>query len=324
MDSLVWIGKVTQVFPIEGAERIESLEVHCGRGGKWRGTAVKGQFQAGDLCQVYLQDSLVPPTPELAFMEKYHWRVGMRRFLGVPSEVLITAQTVPGNEGDDVTEAAGVTKYEKPIPITMRGEVWGGFPSFIPKTEEPNFQAVPEMVEALRQRPFYSTIKCDGSSATIYRRGDHFGCCSRNLELKDTPNNVIWQLAHRYNLPDTLPDGWAIQLEIVGPGIQGNPMGLKQVDVRLFSLYDLEARRYLGGAAVKEAAEQLQLPMVEVVDWGRPFAFNDDEELRRYAEGLYANGRQREGVVIRPLEEMLVNGLRLSFKVVNLLYKEAK
>ncbi|MEW5985206.1 MAG: RNA ligase family protein [Chloroflexota bacterium] len=324
MDGLVWIGKVTQVFPIEGAERIESLEVYCGRGGRWRGTAVKGQFQVGDLCQVYLQDSLVPQTPELAFMEKYHWRVGMRRFLGVPSEVLITTQTVPGGEGDDVTEAAGVTKYEKPIPITMRGEVRGGFPSFIPKTEEPNFQAAPEMVEALRQRPFYSTVKCDGSSATIYRRGDHFGCCSRNLELKDTPNNVVWQLAHRYHLPDTLPDGWAIQLEVVGPGIQGNPMGLKQVDVRLFSLYDLEARRYLGGAEVKEAAQQLQLPMVEVVDWGRPFEFRDDEELRRYAEGLYPNGRQREGVVIRPLEETAVDGRRLSFKVVNLLYKEAK
>jgi nucleoside-triphosphatase THEP1 len=46
------------------------------------------------------------------------------------------------------------------------------------------------------------------------------------------------------------------------------------------------------------------------------------ECLREIAEGTYQSGVQREGIVIRPVREMRVEGQRLSFKVVNLLYKE--
>ena len=47
-----------------------------------------------------------------------------------------------------------------------------------------------------------------------------------------------------------------------------------------------------------------------------------DEELRKYAEGLYPDAGQREGVVIRPMKEVLLNGERVSFKVINLKFKD--
>ncbi|QLQ04747.1 MAG: hypothetical protein HZY76_00635 [Anaerolineae bacterium] len=56
---LAYIGQVAQIYPIPEADRIESLEVVCGPGGRWRGTAVKGQFAVGDLCEAYLQDALL-------------------------------------------------------------------------------------------------------------------------------------------------------------------------------------------------------------------------------------------------------------------------
>ena len=37
---------------IPGADFIESLEVVCGPGGRWRGTAKKGDFALGDRCEV--------------------------------------------------------------------------------------------------------------------------------------------------------------------------------------------------------------------------------------------------------------------------------
>ena len=158
---LVYIGKVITVEPIANADRIERLDVVTGHGGKWSGIAVKDQFQVEDSCQVYLQDSIVPVTPEFAFMERHHYRVRMVRLRGVPSECLIMPQTLPGEIGDDVTEVAGVTKYEKPLPAGI-GDIAGHFPSFIPKTDEPLFQQVPQMVQALYGKPFYATIKADG------------------------------------------------------------------------------------------------------------------------------------------------------------------
>jgi len=320
---LAYIGKVIEVIPIEGADRIESLKVVCGSGGLWRGSAQKGQFAIGDLCEVYLQDTLLPQEERFAFMEKHKWRVRMMRFKGTPSEVLIMPplEHTFKDIGLDITGLRGVTKYEKPMPANMSGDTLGWFPTFIPKTDEPNFQSVPAMVQWLRGKPFYSTVKADGSSATVYKHQGHFGCCSRNLELKDTPGNAVWQIAREYELADAIPDGIAIQFEVAGPGIQGNPLGLKKVEPRLFNVYDIEGHRYLGIDALTIWKDTL--PMVDLIERNRPFDFGSDEDLRKYAEGLYPNGKPREGVVIRPMEEARMDtGERVSFKVINLLYKE--
>lgn len=325
MSGLVWVGKVLEVSPIDGADRIESLEVMCGKGGKWRGTAQKGQFQPRDLCRVYLQDSILPPTSEFDFMEKHHRRVRMMRFKGVPSEVLI--MPVPpcfeSEIGQDITDWAKVEKYEKPIPANMKGETLGSFPSFIPKTDEQHFQDVPRIVEWMQGKKFYSTVKVDGTSCTIFEHEGQFGCCSRNLMKKDTPENAIWQIAREYRLHEVLQGtGLALQFELAGPGIQKNPMGLKKPTPFLFNVYDIEERFYWSLDNIVDVLDSLSLPMVEVIDRDKVFDFPDSESLRVYAEGTYHNGRQREGVVIRPVEESVLYGERVSFKVINLRYKE--
>lgn len=321
---LVYIGKVTNITPIEGADRIESLEVICGTGGKWRGTAQKEQFKVGDVCQVYLQDSLLPQAPEFSFMEKFHWRVRMMKFKGVPSEVLITPCTITAGIGDDITELAGVTKYIKPIPANMAGIVYGSFPSFIPKTDEPNFQTVPEMVEAMRGKKFYSSVKVDGSSATIYNYKGHFGCCSRNLELKESESNIIWKIARKYDLEKLLEGSdIAFQFEVAGTGIQGNPLGLREPTPFLFNVFNITKQEHMGFYDIEVwAKDSNNFPMVEVIDEEKVFDFKTDENLRKYAEGKYANGKEREGVVIRPMIEERLAGERLSFKVLNLNHKD--
>lgn len=318
---LVYIGVVIETHAIEGADRIERAVVVCGSGGKWSGVVQKGQFKVGDHCQVYLQDALLPPD-QFPFMERHHYRVRMARFKGVPSECLIMPQTVMGNIGDDVTLLAGVTKYEKPIPAQIAGKIAGPFPAFIPKTDEPNFQTVPEMIAALAGQPWYATEKADGSSGTAYKRDGHFGVCSRNYELLDTDENVFWRMARKYRLDDVVGDGLAVQFEVVGPGIQGNPMGLKENEIRVFNLYDIGRFGYMGYYELKWFCSVNNLPMVALTGMGQDFALSDDE-LRKLAEGLYPNGKQREGIVIRPLTERMVDDHhRLSFKVINLLYKD--
>ena len=178
------------------------------------------------------------------------------------------------------------------------------------------------MVEALVGQPFYATVKADGSSGTVYWDDDGVvRACSRNFELKDRPDTAVWQLVRKYNLArHSLP--LALQFELVGPGIQKNRLGLKEMDLRLFNVWRIDQRRYLDFDDMLAVAQSLGLPMVELVEIGASFDLQDDEALRHYAERTYANGATAEGVVIRPMKETQVNGERLSFKVINLLYRD--
>lgn len=325
MPELAYIGQVTHIYPIPGADFIESLEVVCGPGGRWRGTAKKGDFDPGDRCEVYLQDALLPQSERFAFLEARHWRIRMVRLKGVPSECLImplTDTTASLEVGVDITDLAGVTKYEKPLSANIGGDILGHFPSFVPKTDEPNFQRAPDLVAALQGRPFYATLKADGSSGTVFwDRDGTVHACSRNFELKERPDTAVWQLVARYNLAQQrLP--LALQFEIVGPGVQKNRLGLKELELRLFNVWHIEQRRYLDFADMLAVARSLGLPVVDLVEVGEAFTLRDDEALRRYAERSYPNGATAEGVVIRPTQEMQVDGERLSFKVINLLYRD--
>lgn len=325
MPELAYIGQVTHIYPIPGADFIESLEVVCGPGGRWRGTAKKGDFNPGDRCEVYLQDALLPQSERFAFLEARHWRIRMVRLKGVPSECLImplTEATASLEVGVDITDLAGVTKYEKPLSANIGGDILGHFPSFVPKTDEPNFQRAPDLVAALQGQPFYVTLKADGSSGTVFwDRDGTVHACSRNFELKERPDTAVWQLVARYNLAQQrLP--LALQFEIVGPGVQKNRLGLREMELRLFNVWHIEQRRYLDFADMQAVAQNLGLPVVDLVEMGDAFDLRDDEALRRYAERTYPNGATAEGVVIRPTQEMQVDGERLSFKVINLLYRD--
>lgn len=323
-EKLVYIGKIVDLQPIPNADKIVSATVVCGAGGKWVGVVGKEQFTVGDLCRVYLQDSLLPKTEEFAFMEKQGYRVRIQRFRGVPSECLIMpliADEGTYQVGDDITELADVTKYDKPLPASLQGVARGNFPSFIPKTDEPNFQTAEHLVQALYGLPYYITTKCDGSSATVYWHEGHFGVCSRNLELEESDTNIIWQLAKQHDLPAKMAGTpIAIQWETCGPGIQGNPMGLSKPELFVFNAYDTELHQYYGAKALRAFCQVLELQMVPLIASDSSFPYTTADELRKLAEGQCANGRQREGVVIRAQQETRVNGDRLSFKVINPLY----
>lgn len=338
MQKLAYIGKIIKITPIKGADFIVSAEVICGKGGKWMGTVQKDQFKEGDIVEVYLQDAIVPEEPRFEFMEKHHWRVTMRKFKKVPSECLIMPESIVDNNlpvlperklkqisiGDDISEIMNVKKYIKQLPANLSGLAVGSFPTnLLPKTDEPNFQTVSNMIEALQGQRYYSTVKCDGSSGTIYRKDDWFGCCSRNLEFKESSSTIVWKIANDYNLKEILPNNMGIQFEMCGPGIQKNRLALDKVEPRLFNAYDLENRKYFGAGDLFSIAKDIGFPTVEIIKWNEIFDITDNNILRKMAEGKYKSGHQREGIVIRPMEEQIVDGERLSFKVINLLYKDS-
>lgn len=312
-DGLVFVGKIIDMQPIPGADFIISATVVCGEGGKWRGIVRIIDFALGDLCIVFLPDSLIPECDEMAFMKATNWRVKMRRFKGAPSEVVVIPYRHDFPIGMDVTSHFGVIKYHKPIPAHLQGLAKGSFPDFIPKTDEPNYQRHTELVDSLVNKAWYMTEKADGSSTTAYRWKGNFGLCSRNLELQLNEENGYWKVARKYKVEENLPEGIAIQWETCGPGIQSNPMGLAEIDGFMFSGYNIEERRYLTFKELKDLAAVIKFPMVRIIEWGHCF-IPHGVELR--GEGVYSNGKQREGVVIRSQDNH--GHAPISFKVINL------
>lgn len=318
-EGLVFIGKVVELTDITGADFIGSATVVCGSGGRWRGVVKKEDFTVGSLCIVYLPDALIPEREDMAFMKGSNWRVKMRRFKGAPSEVVITKTGIGYGDcmvGMDVTAIFEVTKYNKPVPSHLSGMAIGNFPSFIPKTDEPNYQRNPDLVQELVGKPYYISEKADGSSTTAYRYKGHFGLCSRNLELLRDENNGYWKMAIKYQLEDLMPEGYALQFETCGPSIQGNPMGFKSIEARAFSGFNITEQRYLTQRELYLVCEALNFPICKVVGAGDEFS---TEGIELLGEGVYSNGKQREGVVVRSKENL--GCAPVSFKVINLNYE---
>lgn len=307
------VGLVTIIIPIPGANLIVQAQLYCGVSGFWSGVVGKDVKQ-GDKLIVFLQDAILPPDPRWAFMERHKWRVRMARFKGVPSECVAILGAPDLHPGTDLTAELGVTKYSKPLPKELAGVAKGNFPSHIPKTDEPNFQRFSDL-EYYMTCVWYATVKADGTSCTAYVEDGVLHVCSRNLELVEG-DNLYWRMARHYGL-DRLPVGLALQFEIVGSGVQGNPLGLDKNEIRIFTAYNTEEKKRMGLDYLWRFCEDYGLPMATIVKIG--FGPWSSDQLRELADIKYPNGQPGEGVVIRGVAD----DSPLSIKVINLNYKDA-
>jgi len=235
---LASIQTINKIFPIEGADRIEGVEVLG-----WKCIVRKGIFKEGDLC-IYIEiDTIIPkrclggnPYDE----EKIRLRtVKMKGQIsqGLVLEIIPEEWTgVKLEVGTDVTKEIPVEKYEKQIPAHLQGIIKGDFPSFLRKTDEVRIQSEPKLLEKLNGKPYYITTKLDGTSATYFKFNGEFGVCSRNLQV-EKGDNIYWRMAEKYDLENIIPDGMCYQGEICGEGIQKNPLKIQGQDLFIFSIF---------------------------------------------------------------------------------------
>ena len=327
---LAFITRVTRLSPVPGADRIELASV-----AGWQCVVKKGEFKVGDLA-VYFEIDAVPPDteqfawlwqpkdkPELRLARPEKFRIRTMRLRGALSQGLLMPLAQVGldqaSEGDDVTSSLGVVKYEPPPPAGM-GDYQGPFPARVPKTDEIRLQAAPGVLDEMRGRPFVATVKMDGTSATFVKVDGELRVCGRNHAIAEG-ENLYWYVAKKRRLPEVLarlPD-LAVQGELVGPGIQKNPVGLKDKDLFVFNLYDVQAGRYLPDREMRAFCQDHGLMPVPIAFTGERFE-ETLESLLAKAEGTYPGTQnQREGIVVRPLVDVpsQVLGSRLSFKVIS-------
>lgn len=320
MRQLASIQKIKKLEPIPGADAIVKATVLG-----WQLVVKKDEFNEGDLC-VYVEiDALLPDKPGFEFMKPRSMRVRTIRLRGQISQgICFPLSILPGNinieEGLDVTGILEIEKYEPPVPASLSGIMKGGFPSFIPKTDETRVQVLQELLDKFNNEPCYVTEKLDGTSVTYFIKDGMFGVCSRNLELIETPDNTLWRLAREMQIEEkltSLKGNYALQGELIGEGVQGNKYKMKGQQVFFFSVFDIDEYRYLDYIDFNATINELGFKTVPVLE--RDFVLlNAIEALVNKAVGksvLY--NVDREGIVIRPLAEKVESIGRVSFKAIN-------
>lgn len=324
---LATIRKITNITPIEGADKIELVTV-----GGWKVVAAKDvNHKVGDLVVYCEIDSFLPIKEEFEFLRKSSYKKmsdgteGFRlktiKLRGQVSQGLILpikelsifqfASSSNLSEGDDVTNILGITKYEPPIPAELAGKVKGGFPSFIPKTDEERVQNLSKEYDEWKlqsKHKFYVTEKLDGSSATYYIKDGVFGVCSRNLELLETEGNTFWKVARELDLENKMKSlnmNISLQGELIGEGIQGNPYKIKGQTVRFFTGFDIDNFKRISFPQLVVMLMELNLQYVPVLNNEFGFVLPDTiEGMLEYAENKSQlnEDTEREGVVVRSMD----------------------
>lgn len=353
MRKLVTIQKISEIKPIDGADNIEVAKVLG-----WQTVVKKGQFQPGDYCVWFEIDCFLPLEKKYEFLKKACYKKveglgeGLRLRTIKLRKTLSQGLAMPlddmgiykesdktwkySNEygfqyyihpelDEDLSRTFDVVKYEPPLPACFAGKVKGNFPSFIPKTDQERIQ---NLYESEKDNIFSEdlwfevTVKMDGTSATFYNNGGVNGVCSRNLDLKlEDESSVYVKFAKESNICNLIPDGFAVQGELMGPGIQGNRENLNVVTLFVFDIYNIKEGRYLTpkerrdfvtSSFVEESGRITHVPLLEfkyglVSDYG-----NDKlESLLQWAdEEKSYNNDVAEGLVFKRHDG------KFSFKVI--------
>ena len=330
MRKLATIRTIDALNPIEGADAIEAAVV-----GGWTCVVKKGEYKVGDRA-VYCEIDSWIPTEIAPFLSKGK---EPREFEGIKGERLRTIklrgqlsqglllnldsaipQTNSFAEGDDVSELLGIIKWEKPMNAQLAGMARGNFPSLIPKTDQERAQNLKKEIAstAAAGLHFEITEKLEGSSMTVYQIKGEFGVCSRNLDLKETEGNAFWAAARRDDIEakmKAVDEYWdfAIQGELIGPGIQGNIYKLTETMFCVFDVYNIQEGGYLDPDARRALIARMGLTHVPVLLIDKDLGVGSVDEILQWAEGPYKlnDKQEREGIVFKE-----VNG-GMSFKAIS-------
>jgi len=276
----------------------------------WQVVVKKGDFEVDEKVIYFEIDSFLPIKPEYEFLRKscYYntswlgegFRIKTIRLRKQISQGLISKLENQELElYSDLTEELGVQLYEQPVPTNIGGEIKGSFPHFIPKTDQERIQNIWCQI-ADYDDTFEVSIKLDGTSITLYKFDGVFGICSRNWELKineeNIKNNSLVKTGLKYQ--NLVPDNHAIQGELVGPGIQGNPYRLKEVELFIFDVFDIEKQIYLKS---EDRLKYINFPHVPVVGYKNINNCNFYELLDYAGKYKSLNDTISEGVVFKSI-----------------------
>ncbi len=342
-NSVAYVGKIGSVVEIPNADNIELVLV-----GGWQAITKKGEYQEGDKVVVATTDAVIPQALSDLMEVTNYLRKGQRvrtvklrgfysECLLIPFKYLAPKSLVNNvNEGDDMMEILGITKYEPPVKMVTLG---GGKkvryhqnPNFHIYHKFPNMKNVPDMFteedEVVITRKIHGTNARFGivrkKKLSLWDRVKKFFgnewvefeyvYGSHNVEKGSDSQGFydtdVWrEVANKYDIrkklwdhvkdtyyPESLEQGLTIYGEIYGKGIQKNYE------------YGLEEIKFVGFDVEVDGVYQphleetvhfdcLELPQVEVLYEGTW----SKEEQDKYVFGNFIKGTKvpHEGIVVK-------------------------
>lgn len=250
-------------------------------------------------------------------------------------------------EGVDLSEHLDVIKFERPEPQVTNAA--GYFPECLQKTDEERIQNLwNEYSVKYKDIQFIPTLKLDGSSCTVayfglnmdqyWKNEDSYDdflentgtkigevvVCSRNLQLKYDESSHFWKAALSGGVVDAVTElgrigNFAIQGEVMGPGIQGNKEKFNDFQFYAFALFDIDRQEYVEWTHAKQQLEALGVQCVPDLSAlvTEPFrVFKSLDDLLEFSDGPSINAKRREGIVWKSvgIED------QVSFKAISNLY----
>lgn len=324
---LASIEVIKEIRSHPGADRLDLARVIG-----WQSVTKRGEFKPGERVVFVVIDTLLPVADWSRFLysgEGDKIRLKTARLRGEYSQGLILPLTVLPEEfrglpeGSPVAEILGVSKYEKELPAGLAGVADGPFPRHVcATTDEENGLSNEELVRGVLAGPLTVTQKLDGSSCTmIVEDGRLVGVCSRRLSLKESPESGFWRAARKICLDGIGEGRFILQGELMGPGIQGNQLRLKDGAIHVFQI-----KRNGGFLSYEEMAEMCRgklncavVPLIshfeEAPELPQLQALADEQKLPCGAEG--------EGIVVRTVDYRVgPEGRPFGFKLINRNYKD--
>lgn len=325
---LATIETVREVKPHANADRLELATIQG-----WQTVVKKGEFKAGDSCVFVPPDTILPFAEWSEFLRDKNRpdkpiRLRTAKIRGEFSQGLVLPLSVlpestrQWHEGADVGAELGIRKYEKEIPKSISGIQAGDFPSWVaPRTDEDNGLSNLKLVDFVLRNPVIATIKLDGSSCTIVVEGGIIKhVCSRNLDIKEDDKNAFWCAAKKLRFPSSFTG--VVQGELMGPGIQGNQLGLSEPTLYVFQV-GMDGSWLCQGMA-NAIAKHAGASFVWTVEEYKSATLS---ELQTLADRQTIETPQgtipAEGIVVRPVNPISSgSGRPLGFKLINRNYGE--
>lgn len=347
MSNLASAQRIISLDPILGADVILKATVLG-----WEIVVKKDEFKVGDLVAYIQIDTVVPETEQFEFLRERNFRVRTIKLRKQISQGLVVPLPA-GNwqEGDDLTEALGVRKFEKggevPGVQPRKPKVWykkwwyilkynflvkifpgmktfnrNRFPThLVPITDEERIQNIPGVLERYKGKIFVVSEKLDGSSITIiherkWNGKSKYRVCSRRFELFNTKNewHGVFTSTNFQHHMQTLVTHFRTPRIIVQGEFIGAPQGNR------YNLQSDEIRLfniYVDGKRLMQdkfyqACLDLGVPCCPRI-LAECIMDYDLPTLLKFAEAksVLAPNVEREGVVFRCIED------GLSFKVIS-------
>jgi len=138
---------------------------------------------------------------------------------------------------------------------------------------------------------------------TCYKIDGEFGVCSRNMDLKRDENNSFWKVAIEQDIEGKMgfSDNFAIQGELIGPGVQGNIYKLSQVQFHVYDIYDIKEGTYMNPADRRDIIARMGLTHVPVL-MEEMMLLTMDEILVAAEDKSVLADTEREGIVFKQVD----------------------